>query len=302
MTNSEYHVPVLLQESIDALNISADGKYVDATFGGGGHSSHIMNYLDSKGSLYAFDQDEDAVQNIPEDDKLIFIHSNFKHLKRFMRFYGVKALDGILMDLGVSSYQFDSDKRGFAHRMNQDLDMKMAQGVRLSAKEILNEYSEQGLLRVLSEYGELRNSKSLAAAIVEQRRQGQKFETTMDLNQLLERMRIGDYQRYFAQVYQALRIEVNDEMAALKLFLKDAITLLKPGGRLVVISYHSLEDRLVKNFMKTGNAEGELIKDAFGKIERPMKLVTKKPILPDEQELKVNTRARSAKLRVAEKI
>ena len=302
MTNNEYHVPVLLEESIEGLSIKSEGSYVDATFGGGGHSREILKKISSKGNLYAFDQDEDAVANIEEDEKLIFIHSNFRFLKNFMEYYKVDGLDGVLLDLGVSSFQFDSEERGFSFRFEQDLDMRMSSGIELDAKRILSEYSAEALQEVFSKYGEVRNSKSLANRLVADRSHSGGIDTTAKLNAVLGQMCLGERNRYFAQVYQALRIEVNDEMGVLKTFLESVGPLMNPGGRLVVISYHSLEDRIVKQYMKTGNVEGELIKDNYGKIERSFKLITKKPFLPSSEEMKINPRARSAKMRIAEKI
>lgn len=302
MESREYHTPVMLEESLDALNISPNGVYLDATFGSGGHSKAILEKLGSKGRLYVFDQDEDAIANIEHDARMIFIKSNFRHVKNFMQYYEVTALNGVLMDLGVSSHQFDSDDRGFAHRFDQELDMRMSVGMDLSAKRILDEYSQEDLTKVFSEYGEVRNSKSLARAIIEMRDGDNFIGDTRSLNALLERFSFGNPAKYFAQVYQALRIEVNDEIGALEDFLEDIVDLMAEKGRLAVMSYHSIEDRLAKVFLKTGRVDGVVEKDAFGKIYRPFKVLTKRPIVATEEEIKRNSRARSAKLRVAQRI
>ncbi len=290
----------MLEPCLDALDIKPESIYVDVTFGGGGHSRAILERL-TTGKLYGFDQDEDAKQNIPENENFVFVDSNFQHLRRFMKLYRqVGKVSGILADLGVSSYQFDTAERGFSFRFDGPLDMRMNQATELTAATILNTYSETELIRLLSDFGEVRNSKSLARAIVE-RRENQTFSEIQHLNNLLDKMRIGAVPKYFSTVYQALRIEVNDEMKALEDFLKDSLEVLEPGGKLVVMSYHSIEDRLVKRFMKTGNVKGEMIRDEKGVIHRPFKLITKKPIEADANEIKINSRARSAKLRIAEK-
>ena len=296
-----YHDPVLLHESIDALRIKENGIYVDATFGGGGHSNLILKKLGAKGHLYSFDQDEDVLANVSENERFTFIHHNFKYLKRFLKLNSVVEVDGILADLGVSSYQLNQPERGFSFRFKADLDMRMNQQGDITAAEILNNYDAKTLQNVFSLYGEVRNAKTLANAIVDERNK-KPIKTISEFLQILGPLIRGNRNRYLAQVFQALRIEVNDEIGALKTFLESAKEVLKPGGVLVVIAYHSLEDRLVKNFIKTGNFEGEVIKDFYGNIERPFKIITKKAILPSEEEIIINPRARSAKMRVAEKI
>lgn len=297
---SIYHTPVLLQPSVDALNIVPDGVYVDVTFGGGGHSKAILNQLE-RGMLYAFDQDADAKANADsyrEDRSFTFIDSNFRYLKRYLKFHGVAQVDGILADLGVSSHQFDVGERGFSTRFEGNLDMRMDQGAALSAKEVINEYALNDLIHILSAYGEIKNARTLAAAIV--RARGQK---AIARNEELKEIALnvaprGREMKYLAQLFQAIRIEVNDELGALREFLEQTVEVIKPGGRLVVISYHSLEDRPVKNFINTGNFKGQMEKDFFGNEIRPFQPVTRKPIVPDEEEIKANSRARSAKLRV----
>ncbi len=296
---SEYHNPVLAQESIDALKIKKDGIYVDATFGGGGHSKLILNVLGAEGKLHGFDQDADALRNVPDDERFTLNHHNFRFLKRFMRYHGIEKVDGILADLGVSSHQFNEAERGFSYRFDADLDMRMNQRQAKNAADILNEYEAEDLQNVFSRYGEIRNSRTLAEAIVENRK-FKKIKTINDFLELLGPLVRGKRNQYLAQVFQALRIEVNDEVGVLEDFLQQARDILAPGGRLVVISYHSLEDRLVKNLLKTGNLAGEVIKDDFGRIERPFKAITRKPIVPSEEEIAENSRARSAKMRVGE--
>ncbi len=296
-----YHDPVLLSESIEALNLKTDGMYVDATFGGGGHSRHIITHLGAKGHLFGFDQDEDVLPNVlSENERFTFIHHNFRHLRRFLKLHAVRQVDGILADLGVSSHQLNRAERGFSFRFDAELDMRMNQQGEITAAHILNTYHATDLQRVFSQYGEVRNAKTLAQAIVAGRRQ-KPLRRIGDLLMLTDPLVRGQRQRYLAQVFQALRIEVNDEMGALKDFLRDSLKMLKPQGRLVIISYHSLEDRLVKNFMRTGNTEGEVIKDFYGNIDRPFKLITRKALAPTEEEIARNPRARSAKMRVAEK-
>lgn len=297
----EYHIPVLAHECLEGLNVVGSGIYVDVTFGGGGHSRMIINKINDKGHLYGMDRDPDASKNKIVDSRFTFIPHNFKYLKRFMRYYGVTEIDGILADLGVSSHQFDTDIRGFSHRFSGPLDMRMNPTTGIPASVILNEYSEDKLQEIFSRYGEVRNAKSLAKKIVEIRN-GRKFKTTEDLVQLAISMAIGQKPKYLSQVFQALRIEVNGEMDALGDFLDQSLDLLKPGGRLVVISYHSLEDRMVKQFIKTGNIRGEVIKDDFGKIYKPMREINKEVITPTENEIAKNSRARSAKLRIGEKL
>ena len=297
---SEYHIPVMLHESIDLLNIDGDGIYVDATFGAGGHSMEILNRLGPDSKLLVFDQDQDATQNLIQDDRLIFIDSNFRYLENYLNYLKIEKIDGILADLGVSSFQFDSEDRGFSYRFDAMLDMRMNQEMKLSANDILQTYPEEELVDVFSKYGEVRNSKTLAREIVKNRSQA--IWTSQRFNALLDRLRMGTTAKYFAQVYQAIRIEVNDEMGALKDLLKASKDYLKKDGRLVVISYHSIEDRLVKNVMKNGNPEGKMVQDDFGNIDRPFKVITKQVVVADDEEQKRNSRARSAKLRAARKL
>ncbi len=298
---SEYHVSVLLDESIKSLSIRPDGKYVDVTFGAGGHSRSILNELSAKGHLYAFDQDEDAVENMIHDTRFTLIEANFRYLKRFLRLEGISEVDGILADLGVSSHQLDFPERGFSYRFDAPLDMRMNIKSDMSAADLLRTYSEESLVEILSRYGEVRNSKSLAKAIINARKFAD-IKTTFDFNRVLDQNVMGLRLKYFSQVYQALRMEVNDEIGALKDMLEDGLAVLKPGGRFSVITFHSIEDRVVKNFFKSGNFDGEVEKDEFGNIQKPFSLVNKKVIMADSKEQKVNVRSRSAKLRVAEKI
>ena len=302
MEESTYHISVLLQECIDGLQIEPNSKYVDVTFGGGGHSKEILKHLD-KGTLYAFDQDEDAIENIPENDNLVFVGHNFRFLKRFLQYHDAIPVQGIMADLGISSYQIDTGDKGFSTRFEGPMDMRMNQEAPLKASDILHDYSEEALVKVFSEYGEVRNSKTLAAAIVEARNNGLRFESTKAFTSFLEPLNMGgNPNKYFAQVFQALRIEVNDEMNALKEMLLQSYEVLDKGGYLVIITFHSLEDRIVKNFMKTGNFEGERISDEFGRVKKYFKLVNKKPIEASKEELKINARSRSAKLRIAQKV
>ena len=293
-----YHDPVLLKESVDALNIKEDGVYVDVTFGGGGHSREILKRLGSKGKLFAFDQDEDAVKNKIEDHRFTLIEENFRYISRFLKFYGVRKVDGVLADLGVSSHQFDEAERGFSIRFDGELDMRMNQSAKASAKEVVNEYGEKELADILFLYGELRNSRAIARTIVEEREK-EKIETSFQLKQVLKRyLPKAREHKILAQIFQAIRIEVNEELEVLKEFLNQMPGLLNPEGRLSVISYHSLEDRLVKRFIRTGLFSGEPEKDFFGNIQVPL-LKVGKLIVPTPQEINVNNRARSAKLRVA---
>ena len=294
------HEPVLLQESIDALQVRPDGVYVDATFGGGGHSAKILNKLGPEGSLVAFDQDQYASNRLIKDERLIFVNENFRHLKRFLRFYKIEAVDGILADLGMSSFQLDSTERGFATRFDADLDMRMNLNAETTAADILNNYSADDLQLVFQEYGELRNSKSLANKIVEERKVSE-FTTTKDFISRISSLIKGNENRYLAQVFQALRIEVNKEMDALKEFLMQGAEVLKENGRFAVISFHSLEDRVVKRYFKTGSFDGKIKKDVFGNFETPLNMITKKPTEASEAEKQKNPRSRSAKLRVATK-
>jgi 16S rRNA (cytosine1402-N4)-methyltransferase len=297
----EYHNPVLLHPTVDGLNIKPDGIYVDVTFGGGGHSKEILKRLGPNGKLFAFDQDEDALANALPDERFTLINENFRFIKRFLRFHGVKSVDGILADLGVSSHQFDVPERGFSTRFDAELDMRMSQKNDLNAYRVVNEYEEQDLRRVFFDYGELKNAPVLARTIVEAR-QGYPIKTTDELKEVLakylpERVR----NKILAQIYQAIRIEVNQEMDVLKEFIEQSLEILNPGGRFSVISYHSLEDRLVKRFIKNGMFEGEPERDFYGNFSVPFKTIGKL-IVPDDAEIKLNNRARSAKLRIAEKI
>lgn len=300
MDNSSYHKPVLLHECIAALAIKPDGVYVDATFGGGGHSRAILAQLSDKGKLIAFDQDAAAQANLPDDNRVIFIPANFCYIKRYLRLHGIAKVDGILADLGVSSFQFDTPQRGFSYRFEGPLDMRMNQQTTLTAKEILQTYSAAKLQQLFGEYGEVRNAKTLAGAIVVARQQ-QQFLSTQDLVDFLATVMIGEKYKYLAQVFQALRMEVNDELGVLQTFLQDASTTLSESGRLAVITFHSLEDRLVKNYFKNASFNDEPEKDIFGRFDNPLKVITKKPITASAIELKQNKRAHSAKLRIAEK-
>ncbi|MDX1943574.1 MAG: 16S rRNA (cytosine(1402)-N(4))-methyltransferase RsmH [Saprospiraceae bacterium] len=295
-----YHLPVLAKESIEMLQIKPDGIYVDATFGGGGHSKLILEELGDKGRLFGFDQDEDTVANVLGDPRFTFVHNNFRYLKRFLKLHGAKEVDSILADLGVSSHQLDEASRGFSYRFDAELDMRMNQQGERSAADVVNIYTAEDLQRVFSEYGEVRNARTLAQSIVEAR-QTREIRTIADFLAIMEPLIRGQRLRYLSQVFQALRIEVNDEMGALQEFLEQSLEVLKPGGRLVVITYHSIEDRIVKNFLKTGNREGEVKKDFYGNIERPFVVITKNAIEPSDAEIKENPRARSARLRVGEK-
>jgi 16S rRNA (cytosine1402-N4)-methyltransferase len=294
----KYHNPVLLKESIDALAIKEDGVYVDVTFGGGGHSREILKRLGSEGKLFAFDQDPDALGNLIDDERFVLIPENFRFISRFLRFHRIRKVDGILADLGVSSHQFDEVERGFSIRFDGDLDMRMNQKSKTSAKEIINTYSEEKLAEIFFLYGELRNSRNIAKTIVEEREK-EKIETSFQLKDILKKYLPNAVEhKILAQIFQAIRIEVNEELDVLKEFLQQMPNLLNEDGRLSVISYHSLEDRLVKRFIRTGMFSGELEKDAFGRSNEPMKKVGKL-IIPDAAEIKLNNRSRSAKLRIA---
>ncbi len=299
--NKEYHVPVLLQASVEGLITDRDGVYIDLTFGGGGHAMTILNQLNDNGHLIAFDQDEDAIDNAFTDKRLTLIRSNFKYFWRFLRFMNIEKVDGILVDLGVSSWQFDSDERGFSFRFDQALDMRMNQMAVHTAADVLNKYSESDLVRMFSELGEVRNSKSLAKAVVGERLK-RRWESTSQLNALLSKLRMGEEKRYFSQVYQALRMEVNDELGVIKEMLEYVPRFLRKGGRFVVLSYHSVEDRLVKRFLKNGSFDKEPIKDEFGNFQRSFKKVGKNVIEANGDEVKENPRSRSAKLRIVERI
>jgi 16S rRNA (cytosine1402-N4)-methyltransferase len=295
-----YHNPVLLFESVDGLEIIPDGVYVDVTFGGGGHSREILKRLGDAGKLFAFDQDEDAAKNVIDDERFVLIPENFRYLKRFLRFHGIKKVNGILADLGVSSHQFDTAERGFSTRFDAALDMRMNQKGQKSAYTIINEYAEDDLSSILYLYGELKNSRAIAKQIVESRKNGE-IKTSFQLKEVLGRFLPKNKEhKILAQIFQAIRIEVNEELEVLKEFLMQSAELLEKGGKLSVISYHSLEDRLVKRFMKTGLFEGEPEKDFFGNIEVPFK--AGKLIVPSANEIQNNNRARSAKLRIATKL
>lgn len=305
MENSEleYHVPVLLHESLEGMDIHPDGVYVDVTFGGGGHSREILRRLGDEGRLYGFDQDADAEQNIPDDERFVFVRSNFRYLYNFMRYYDeVGEVDALLADLGVSSHHFDDRERGFSFRFEGSLDMRMNTRAGQTAADVLNNYTEEQLADVFYLYGELKNARRLAAAVVTYRTGKKPILTSGDLLEIVTPFIGRDKEKKFlAQVFQALRIEVNDEMRALREMLGASLRVLKPGGRLVVITYHSLEDRLVKNFLKTGNFEGKVEQDFFGNVRSPFKLLSGKVITPSKEEIERNPRSRSAKLRIAEK-
>ncbi|WMJ75507.1 16S rRNA (cytosine(1402)-N(4))-methyltransferase RsmH [Cytophagaceae bacterium ABcell3] len=297
-----YHVPVLLKECIDGLHINPEGLYVDLTFGGGGHSGEIVKKLDG-GHLYAFDQDADAQVNVQkfEQSSFTFIAANFRHMKRYLKLHRVTQVDGILADLGISSHQIDVPERGFSTRFNADLDMRMDRNMEKTAKEVLNTYSEAQLHKIFGMYGEVRNAKTLANAVV-YNRLNRTIETVDDLKEILKKLAPrGREFKYYAQVFQALRIEVNEELKALEEMLQQAAEVLKPGGRLVVLSYHSLEDRLVKNFIAKGVFHGDPEKDVYGNFYKPFEAVTRKPVEASEEEIAANSRARSARLRIAEK-
>lgn len=303
ITAEGYHVPVLLRESVDALNIKPGGVYVDVTFGGGGHSREILSRMDGTARLFSFDQDPDAEQNIVGDTRLTFVRSNFRYLKNWMRYYGIEHIDGLLADLGVSSHHLDDSQRGFSFRYEDaPLDMRMNQRGGKTAADIVNDYDEERLADMLYLYGELKNSRKLAAAIVKARAQ-QRITTISQLLSAVEKLMPREREKKdMAKLFQALRIEVNHEMDALREMLQSATELLAENGRLSVITYHSLEDRMVKNIMKTGNTEGKLKQDFYGRIESPFKLVKNKPVTSDSEEMQRNPRSRSAKLRIAEKM
>ena len=303
MTVSEYHIPVLLKESVDGLNVKPDGIYVDVTFGGGGHSKEILSRLGHEGHLFSFDQDADAEANadIDAEGNFTFVRSNFRYLKNWMRYHGVEQIDGLLADLGVSSHHFDDESRGFSFRYDAPLDMRMNKRAGMTAADVVNDYDEERLADVLYLYGEMRNSRKLASMVVKAR-QRNRIETTQDLMNVVGIKAESRDKKELARLFQALRIEVNHEMDALKEMLLSATELLRPGGRLSVITYHSLEDRMVKNVMKTGNAEGKRIQDFYGKVETPYSLVNNKVIQPSQEEQQMNPRSRSAKLRVAERV
>ena len=300
-TAGTYHVPVLLQESVDGLDIKPDGVYVDVTFGGGGHSRDILSRLGKNGHLYSFDQDEDAEKNILNDSRFTFVRSNFRYLHNWMRYYGVEQIDGLLADLGVSSHHFDDETRGFSFRFDAPLDMRMNKRSGITAAEILNNYEEERLADILYIYGELKNARKIATTIIKARNE-KAIETTGDLIQVTESLFQREREKKeTAKLFQALRIEVNHEMEALKEMLYGAQQVLREGGRLSVITYHSLEDRIVKNIIKAGNAEGKVRQDSFGRTEAPVRQISNKVIGPNEEEQLRNPRSRSAKLRVAER-
>lgn len=308
MCEPAYHIPVLLDESVNGLNIKPSGIYVDVTFGGGGHSKEILSRLNGKGRLFSFDQDADAEKNIEASEGFTFVRSNFRYLKNWMRYYGIEKIDGLLADLGVSSHHFDDESRGFSFRFDAPLDMRMNKRAGMTAADVVNEYDEERLADIFFLYGEMKNSRKIASMLV-RARQKKPIQTTLDLitavrgqqtptNTMAESREKKD----MAKLFQALRIEVNHEMDALKEMLLSATELLKPGGRLSVITYHSLEDRMVKNVMKTGNAEGKRVQDFYGKLETPYRLVNNKVIVASADEQQKNPRSRSAKLRIAEKL
>ncbi len=308
MKNEEYHIPVLLGQSVDGLDVKPGGIYVDVTFGGGGHSREILSRLSADGHLYSFDQDADAEKNasrgegsLGEDPRFTFVRSNFRYLKNWMRYYGVEHIDGVLADLGVSSHHFDDETRGFSFRFDAPIDMRMNKRAGMTAADVLNEYEEESLADVFYLYGELKNSRKLASAIVKQRTI-KPFATTGELMDAVEKLMPKERaKKDMAKLFQALRIEVNHEMDALRDMLRSAVECLGEGGRLSVITYHSLEDRIVKNVMKSGNAEGKVDKDFYGRINTPLKMIGK-VIVPDNEEQQANPRSRSAKLRISEKI
>src|SRR6185312_11337990 len=297
-----YHVPVLLKEVIDGLKIIPSGTYVDCTFGGGGHSKKILEKLNETGKLVVFDQDEDARKNVPDDERVIFVPHNFRHLQRFLRFHKIDKVNGILADLGVSSHQFNEAERGFSTRFDAALDMRMNQSEKITAADVLKNLSEEKLHKIFEKYGEVTNSKTLAKTIVEFRKT-QPLKTISQFKNSVYPVVKGNPEKYFAQVFQALRIEVNDELNVLKEMLLQSVEVLDEGGRIAVITFHSLEDRIVKNFFKNGNFEDEQEQDLFGnKTKNQLKVITKKPIVPSAEELKLNPRSRSSKLRIAEKV
>ena len=301
-TADTYHVSVLLRESVEGLAIQPDGIYVDVTFGGGGHSREILKHLSPKGHLYSFDQDADAENNIVADDRFTFVRSNFRYLKNWMRYYGVEQIDGLLADLGVSSHHFDDAERGFSFRFDAPLDMRMNKRAGVTAADVVNDYEEQRLADVFYLYGELKNARKIASVLVKARMQ-QRIETTGQLMQVTEKLFQREREKKeMTKLFQALRIEVNHEMDALREMLLGACDMLKPGGRLSVITYHSLEDRIVKNVMRSGNAEGRQEQDFYGRVKSPLHLINNKVTTPSAEELESNPRSRSAKLRIAEKI
>lgn len=299
---TDYHIPVLLKESIDGLNIKPNGIYVDVTFGGGGHSKEILSRLNKNGKLFGFDQDEEAYKNVLDDDRFVFVRSNFRYLSNFLQYYHVEKVDGILADLGVSSHHFDDEDRGFSFRYDSQLDMRMNRSAKQTVADILNNYDEKDLSNLFFQYGELRMARKIASAIVNAR-QKKPLTTVNDFLEIMERFTIRDRERkVLAQAFQALRIEVNQELDALSEMLQQSVERLAQGGRISVISYHSLEDRIVKNFFRSGNIEGKIEKDFYGNPLTSLKVINRKVIIPEEEEQRLNPRSRSAKLRIAEKI
>lgn len=299
---SAYHIPVLLEESVSALALKRGGVYADVTFGGGGHSRLILEKMDKESRLIAMDRDSEALENAPKDKRLILVHNNYRFLSNYVRYHGFDKLDGILADLGVSSHQFDTEERGFSFRFDSPLDMRMNTLAKHTAADILNSYQEESIAGILYKYGEVEKSRRIAQLICREREKSE-IKTTGHLNSLLAPVlpKFSEH-KYLAKIYQALRIEVNEEMRALELFLDSTKDILKSGGILAVITYHSLEDRMVKNLIKSGNTSGEVVKDIYGRFDSPFEPVSKRPILPTEEEIASNTRARSAKLRVAKKL
>lgn len=302
MQQGIYHVPVLLHEVILGLQIIPSGIYVDCTFGGGGHSKKILEQLNADGRLIVFDQDEDAKKNVPPDDRVIFVPHNFRHLQRFLRFHKIFKVNGILADLGVSSHQINEPERGFSTRFDAALDMRMNQNDKITAGDVLKKYSEEKLHKIFEQYGEVTNSKTLARRIVEIRK-SQSLSTIKEFKNAIYPVVKGNPEKYFAQVFQALRIEVNDELNALKEMLQQSLSVLEEGGRIAIITFHSLEDRIVKNFFKNGNFEEDQSNDLYGRTKKSgLRIITKKPVIPSAEELKINPRSRSSKLRIAEKV
>ncbi len=300
--DNQYHIPVMLKECLDGLNIQTNGTYVDLTFGGGGHSKAILNRLGPNGKLYVFDQDEDAIQNLPDDERCVFINHNFKYVFQFLNYLKAIPVDGILADLGISSFQINEKDKGFAHRFDGPLDMRMDQKSKLDAAYILNQYSEEQLLKIFNLYGEIKNTYKMVHEILYHRKSNP-IKTVPELKSAIKNCIPGkEESKYLSQVFQALRIEVNNEMSALEMMLKNTVNVLKPSGRLVIMSYHSLEDRMVKNFLNSGNISGDLEKDFYGNKTSFFKILTKKPVIPSDQEIIENKRSRSAKLRIAEKL
>ncbi len=301
MQQGIYHVPVLLQEVINGLQIIPSGIYVDCTFGGGGHSKKILEKLNAQGKLIVFDQDEDARKNVPDDERIIFVPHNFRHLQRFLRFHKIGKVNGILADLGVSSHQFNKAERGFSTRFDAAMDMRMNHNEQKTAADVIKEYSEERLHKIFEQYGEVTNSKTLAALIVD-RRKTQSLNTIAEFKNVIYPVVKGNPEKYLAQVFQALRIEVNEELNVLKEMLVQSLEVLEKGGRIAVITFHSLEDRIVKHFFRHGNFEGEQEQDMFGnKVFSSLQIITKKPIVPGAEELRSNPRSRSSKLRIAER-